>query len=168
MLGLFARMYFAMSIGGMNLLGGAPPSSARTALLVTSMGAQDAPESGLAEQAAELALRLRHDIEDAEEELNVEVVHCKKFLCRGEGLRHDFVHSRPARKRALVRGALENEKALLAAMEAADESGLPREYMDEAISVANALAVARAEIEDDYMKLMGGDGTIPGRWAATD
>ena len=37
----------------------------------------------------------------------------------------------------------------------AREAGLPPEYMEDAVRVANALAVARAEISADYLRLEG-------------
>ena len=62
---------------------------------------------------------MRRDIEAAEDELTVEVQHSTKFLCRGKGLRDDFVHAGRSRQRTLLNGLAENEKALLAAMEEA-------------------------------------------------
>ena len=107
------------------------------------------------EQAAVQALKLRRSIEDAEEMLQVEVTHSLKFMWRGKGLRHDFAHSRSARRRALLRGVRDNERALLTAMDEAIAAGLPREYLEDAVRAANSLAVARAEIEQDYVRLEG-------------
>ena len=116
----------------------------------------------VAAQVSQLAQDMRRKIEDAEEELHVEVVHSKKFLLRGDGLRMDFARAGARRRRALLQGAVDNEKALLAAMVDAEEAGLPKEYMEEAIRVANSLAVARAEIEADDARSAssggGGDG----------
>ena len=109
----------------------------------------------VAKQAASLANSLRRRLEDAEEELNVEVVHSTKFLTRGDGLREDFARSKKARRLRLMRGAADNERALLRAMEDAEAAGLPRRYLENAIRVANALAVARAEIEWDYRRIEG-------------
>ena len=122
--------------------------SLRAARLTSLQG----PQTTVAERAAELANRLRRSVGDAEEELRVEVATSSKFMWRGDGLRRDFAFSRPARQRALMRGALENEKALLTAMEEAQTAGLPREYMEEAVRVLAELAVVRAEIQRHYLR----------------
>ena len=94
-------------------------------------------------------------MEDAEEEMQVEVEHSTKFLTRGDGLRHDFSTADSARRRRLLRGVWENERALLEAMREAEATGLPREYMEKAIRVQLALSVARTELEADYERLEG-------------
>lgn len=81
--------------------------------------------------------------------------HSKKFMWRGDGLRHDFAHARQARRRALIKGVADNERALLTAMESAQAAGLPREYMEDAIRVLNSLAVARAQLDLDQARLTG-------------
>ena len=87
------------------------------------------------ENIKELVLQLKGQLEDAEEEMNVEVEHTKKFLWRGSGLRHDFSTADSARRRRLLRGVWDNERALCAAMREAEAAGLPREYMEDAIRV---------------------------------
>ena len=87
--------------------------------------------------------------------MRVEALHSSKFLLRGQGLRHDFAHAGSARRRALLRGAAQNERALVAAMEEASAAGVPAKFLDEALRVANALAVAQAELASDYMRLEG-------------
>lgn len=109
-------------------------------------------DDSLAAQAAEETRRLRRAIEDAEEELLVEVQHAKKFMWRGSGLRHDFEHSRDARRRALVQGAADNEAALGRALEQAEAAGLPQEYMEDAIRTVNQLAITRAELMEAYKR----------------
>ena len=109
-------------------------------------------EEPLANEALRLAKELRVAVADAEEELEVEVVHSKKFLCRGDGMLQDFLNSSRKRRRAIILGAEANEKALLAAMKGALAMGLPREYLKEANEVALALALGRAEIEREYQK----------------
>ena len=52
----------------------------------------------------------------------------------------------------LLRATADNEQALLQAMQDAELAGLPRTYMEDAIRVANMLALARAEIESDYLR----------------
>ena len=111
----------------------------------------------IALQAAEETHRLRRAIEDAEEELLVEVQHAKKFMWRGSGLRHDFEHARDARRRALVQGAADNEVALGRALEEAEAAGLPQEYMEDAIRTVNQLAITRAELLEAYKRDAPGD-----------
>ena len=120
---------------------------------VLALQQDGSPQSTVAEQAAELTARLRRAVEDAEEELRVEVVHSSKFMWRGDGLRRDFASARPARQRALLRAVIENEGALLAAMEEADAAGLPRDYMEDAIRVLGELALVRAELQRDYVRV---------------
>ena len=115
-------------------------------------GERDGQELLSVVEAANRATRkLRGQIEEAEDDLRVEVEHTKKFMWRGKGLRHDFVSARAPRQLALLRGAAANEKALVGAMEAALAAGLPRQYMEDALRVANSLAVVRAEMERDYI-----------------
>ena len=114
-------------------------------------------DGSVAAQAAEETLRLRRAIEDAEEELLVEVQHAKKFMWRGSGLRHDFEHARDARRRALVQGAADNEVALGRALEEAEAAGLPQEYMEDAIRTVNQLAITRAELLEAYKRDAPGD-----------
>ena len=132
-----------------------PPHAARTRRPLASL----ADPSSLATEASLLADRLRTHIESAEDELRVEVEHCKKFMWRGDGLRHDFAHAQPSRRRALLRGVAANEQALLQAMSEAESAGLPREYMEDAIRCAASLAVVKAEIEHDYLKLADAEAT---------
>mmetsp|Transcript_46852 Transcript_46852/g.138296 ORF Transcript_46852/g.138296 Transcript_46852/m.138296 type:complete len:153 (-) Transcript_46852:70-528(-) len=130
-----------------------PISPPRAPRPVASLAHDDDQTVSVAGQAAQLASKLRREIEDAEEELHVEVEHSKKFLLRGRGLREDFATSRRARRKALLRATADNEAALVAAMRDAKTAGLPQEYLEEAVRVANAVAVARAEIEWDAAKL---------------
>ena len=106
----------------------------------------------VAAYAATMASQMRKKIEDAEEDLLCEVVHSSKFVLRGDGLREDFARSGSARRRRLLRATADNEQALLQAMQDAELAGLPRTYMEDAIRVANMLALARAEIESDYLR----------------
>ena len=114
-------------------------------------------DSSVAAAAAEETRRLRRAIEDAEEELLVEVQHAKKFMWRGSGLRHDFEHARDARRRALVKGAADNEAALGRALEEAEAAGLPQEYMEDAIRTVNQLSITRAELLEAYKRDAPGD-----------
>ena len=111
----------------------------------------------VAAYAASLASKMRKTLEDAEEELEVEVVHSSKFVMRGDGLREDFARSGRARRRKLMRGAADNEQALLQAMHDAESAGLPRVYMEKAVAVLNMLSLARAEIEADFKRYEGTD-----------
>jgi hypothetical protein len=137
------------------------PDDARAWRVAASL-LPDNEDAGIADRAAQLAADLRQSVEEAEDELRVEVEHSKKFLMRGKGLRHDVTHSHASRRRALIRGAFENEKALWNAMEQAELAGLPREYIEDALRTANALALSRAEIEADHLRLEDGErgGTI--------
>ena len=118
----------------------------------------------IADDATARVLKLRVSIEDAEEELRAEVEHSKKFMCRGDGLREDFARSRYRRRRALLLGAAENERALLEAMNEASSRGLPAQYLEEALTVANNLALARAELQKDWEQYM--DEAVAWREAA--
>lgn len=128
---------------------------ARRAVVSLGQGASSS-DGDVAQRAALLAQQLRREIIEAEDELRVEVEHSKKFMMRGDGLRHDFRSSGWPRRRALMRGAADNEAALLKAMKEAEAAGLPDEFMEDALRTANALAVARAEVEDDFVRLEGG------------
>ena len=108
--------------------------------------------------ATTLTSRLREKIEDAEDELLVEVVHSKKFLFRGDGLREDFAKAGPARRRALLKGCVDNEQALWRALADAEVAGLPQEYLEDGIRVANELAIARAQLAHDYERLRKEEG----------
>jgi len=112
---------------------------------------RDWQELSVAEAATRATQELRGLIEDAEDDLRVEVEHTKKFMWRGKGLWHDFSTARAPRQLALLRGAADNERALMGAMEAALAAGLPRQYMEDAIRTANSLAVVRAKMESDYV-----------------
>mmetsp|Transcript_547 Transcript_547/g.1115 ORF Transcript_547/g.1115 Transcript_547/m.1115 type:complete len:168 (-) Transcript_547:84-587(-) len=127
----------------------------RRGATVMSLG-PGASDEGVAKRAALLAKQMRREIVEAEDELRCEVEHCKKFILRGDGLRCDFRRASWHRRRALIRGAADNEAALLEAMRQAEASGLPEKFMEDALWTANALAVARAEIEDDFQRLEGG------------
>ena len=89
-------------------------------------------------------------MEAAEEELFVETEHSKKFLFRGDGLRTDFAKAGQSRRRSLVIGASDNEKALWQALEEAEAAGLPQELCAPALVVRTprcccAAAAAAAE-----------------------
>ena len=113
---------------------------------------------GVSSAATTLTSRLREKIEDAEDELLVEVVHSKKFLFRGDGLREDFAKAGPARRRALLKGCVDNEQALWRALADAEVAGLPQEYLEDGIRVANELAIARAQLAHDYERLRKEEG----------
>lgn len=129
--------------------------SSALALLPALLAVPAPPRAALircsvADDATARVLQLRVSIEDAEEQLRAEVEHSKKFMCRGEGLREDFARSRYRRRRALLLGAAENERALLEAMNHAQYQGLPAQYLEEALTVANNLALSRAELQQDW------------------
>ena len=133
------------------------PAHARSPCATASIGGRPSGASSeLASEAAALATRLRRAVEDAEDEVRVEVEHSKKFMWRGDGLRADFRRSGMRRRRALVRGASENERALWAAMREAESAGLPHEYLEEALRVANELAVARVELQREFDRELEG------------
>ena len=134
----------------------APPRSASPAArsVVRLMDEAD-EQQPLVQDVQRLAQGLRRAIEDAEEEVLVEVQHSKKFMWRGKGLRYDFATASPTRRRALLKGVADNERALLAAMKEAQAVGLPPEYMEDALRVANSLAIERAQLEQDYARLGG-------------
>ena len=46
---------------------------------------------------------------------------------------------------------MDNEQALWQAVEDAETAGLPQEYLEDAIRVANQLAVVRAELQTAYL-----------------
>ena len=121
------------------------------------LAALDAGET-VSSAATTLTSRLREKIEDAEDELLVEVVHSKKFLFRGDGLREDFAKAGPARRRALLKGCVDNEQALWRALADAEVAGLPHEYLEDGIRVANELAIARAQLAHDYERLRKEEG----------
>ena len=121
------------------------------------LAALDAGET-VSHAATTLTSRLREKIEDAEDELLVEVVHSKKFLFRGDGLREDFAKAGPARRRALLKGCVDNEQALWRALADAEVAGLPQEYLEDGIRVANELAIARAQLAHDYERLRKEEG----------
>ena len=121
------------------------------------LAALDAGET-VSSAATTLTSRLREKIEDAEDELLVEVVHSKKFLFRGDGLRKDFAKAGPARRRALLKGCVDNEQALWRALADAEVAGLPQEYLEDGIRVANELAIARAQLAHDYERLRKEEG----------
>ena len=121
------------------------------------LAALDAGET-VSSAATTLTSRLREKIEDAEDELLVEVVHSKKFLFRGDGLREDFAKAGPARRRALLKGCVDNEQALWRALADAEVAGLPQEYLEDGIRVANELAIARAQLAHDYERLRKEEG----------
>ena len=112
-------------------------------------------ETPVSNQALARAEQMRRDIEDAEEQLQAETVHAKKFMWRGEGLRLDFERAKRPRRIALLRGAVDNEKALCRVLEEAEEAGLPQEYLEESIRVLNELAIQRAQIEREHARTEG-------------
>ena len=101
------------------------------------------------------AEEMRQEIEEAEEQLQAETVHAKKFMWRGEGLRLDFEHARRPRRLALIQGARDNEKALCRVLEEAEAAGLPQEYLEESIRVLNELAIQRALLEREFARHEG-------------
>ena len=129
-------------------------SSPRAGSPLAALDAGDTVSSA----ATTLTSRLREKIEDAEDELLVEVVHSKKFLFRGDGLREDFAKAGPARRRALLKGCVDNEQALWRALADAEVAGLPQEYLEDGIRVANELAIARAQLAHDYERLRKEEG----------
>ena len=60
-------------------------------------------------QVSVLTSRLRQALEAAEDELLCETTHAKKFMFRGDGLRTDFMQADRSRRRALLKGTLDNE-----------------------------------------------------------
>ena len=129
-----------------------PVTAVRSPTLLTGITPETPEEPSLSEQAASLASTLRARVEEAEEELHVEVTHSKKFMWRGDGLKSDFAKAGRSRRRALMQGAADNERALILAINEAEAAGLPREYTEEAIRVVHELAITRgamAELERD-------------------
>ena len=97
-------------------------------------------------QVSVLTSRLRQALEAAEDELLCETAHAKKFLFRGDGLRTDFMQADRSRRRALLKGTLDNEAALCTAIRDAESAGLPQQYLEDAIRTQAELAICKAEL----------------------
>ena len=102
-------------------------------------------------QVSVLTSRLRKALEAAEDELLCETVHAKKFMFRGDGLRTDFMQADRSRRRALLKGTLDNEAALCTAINDAESAGLPQEYLEDAIRTQAELAICKAELWQLYI-----------------
>eukprot|EP00316_Scyphosphaera_apsteinii_P008421 CAMPEP_0119307346 /NCGR_PEP_ID=MMETSP1333-20130426/7876_1 /TAXON_ID=418940 /ORGANISM="Scyphosphaera apsteinii, Strain RCC1455" /LENGTH=447 /DNA_ID=CAMNT_0007310877 /DNA_START=95 /DNA_END=1438 /DNA_ORIENTATION=+ len=125
------------------------------------MGSETEQNEHLAAAATAGIEKLRAKMDDADDELRVETELGKKFLWRGQGLRADFQQARLGRRRALVNGAREKEAAIWWALEAAEACGLPQVHLEEAIRVANSLAITRAETEQAQAAMVADGSTSP-------
>ena len=102
-------------------------------------------------QVSVLTSRLRKALEAAEDELLCETTHAKKFMFRGDGLRTDFMQADRSRRRALLKGTLDNEAALCTAIRDAESAGLPQQYLEDAIRTQAELAICKAELWQLYI-----------------